>query len=390
VNTTDQDFARGLSRRVFLRTAALSGAALLLAACGASGGQPSSGGAPTTAPSQPGPTQPLPTSRPISLATPSAATPAAAAPTAQIDLAAVKSEGKVVGYGVLIDSQWQALDQLAQQKLGIPVENFRGADPQVSSRLVTEKDGGRNLVDFVVSESIYLNRLITYLDKLPSEFLDRVPDKWRDPNGYWAIFTLFPTTVIFNTQLVSGSDAPKKLEDLLDPRFKGKIAITDPTLNPTFLRWFAVIQRQMADKADDFFKGLAAQNPTMFQSGLTVSTNVNEGQFAVGFGFMTHVLSVGGKNGHMDYLRQDPMPTANGALTWANKPPHPNAQRAITDVFLSQDYLQASGDLGYPITVPGVKSAIPGADSLNYQELPELPQDQLTQLGQYFKGIFSG
>lgn len=381
---TEQAPLGGYSRRAFLRSAVLPVGLVLLAACGPTGGSP----APTSAPAAP--PKPVPTSNPISLATPAGATPAAAAPTAQLDLAAVKAEGKVVGYGVLVDSQWQALDQAAQQKLGIPVENFRGADPQVSSRLVTEKDGGRDLVDFVVSESIYLNRLTTYLDKLPAEFLTRVPDKWRDPNGYWAIFTLFPTTVIFNTQLVPAADAPKKLEDVLDPRFKGKIAITDPTLNPTFLRWFAVIQRQMSDKAEDFFKGLASQNPTMFQSGLTVSTNVNEGQFALGFGFMTHVLSVGGKNGHLDYIRQDPMPTANGALSWANKPPHPNAQRALTDVFLSKDYLQASGDLGYPITVPGVTSAIPGADTLNYEELPDLPADQLNSLSQYFKGIFSG
>jgi iron(III) transport system substrate-binding protein len=368
-----------ITRRVFLQAAGL----LLVAACGPSGSAP----APTAA-SRPTAPAPAPTSNPISLAPAPGATPAAAAPTAQVDLAAARAEGKVVGYGVLVDSQWQALDQASQQKLGVPVENFRGADPQVSSRLVTEKDGGRNLVDFVVSESVYLNRLTSYLDKLPPEFMQRVPEKWRDPNGYWAIFTLFPTTVIFNTQLVQ--DAPKKLEDVLDPRFKGKIAMTDPTLNPTFLRWFSVIQRQMGDKAEDFFKGLAAQNPTMFQSGLTVSTNVNEGQFALGFGFMTHVLSVGGKNGHMDYLHQDPMPTANGALSWANKPAHPNALRALTDVFLSKDYLQASGDLGYPITVPGVTSAIAGADSLNYAELPDLPQDQLATLSQYFKGIFSG
>ena len=91
----------------------------------------------------------------------------------------------------------------------------------------------------------------------------------------------------------------------------------------------------------------------------------------------------------MDYMRQDPMPTANGALSWANKPPHPNALRGATDVFLSKDYLQASGELGYPITVPGVTSAIPGADALNYAELPDLPQDQLTSLSQYFKAIFT-
>ena len=396
-----------VTRRQMLYLAGVSAFGSLLAACSAPAAPtpaPTSAPAPTAAPKPA--TAASPAAAPASAASPAvaaspaaaaspatAASPVAAAPTAvQVNLQAAKSEGKAVGYGVLIDSQWKALDDLSQSKLGIPVENYRGNDAQVETRLTTEKDAGQNLVDFVASESIYLDPLVPggYLQKMPPELLNRVPDKWRDPKGYWAVFTLFPVTVIYNTQLVPASDAPKALQDLLDPKWKGKIAVSDPTLNLTFLRWFYVVQQQMGkDKAETFFKGLAAQSPTMFQSGLTTSTNINQGQFALGIGFMTHVLSVGGKNGHMDYMRQDPMPVGNGALAWASKPPHPNALLAVSDLFLSHDYLQASGDLGYPITVPGIKSAIPGADSLNYVQMPDLPKDQADAFTQYLKGIFT-
>ncbi len=301
----------------------------------------------------------------------------------QVNLEAAKREGKVVGYGVLIDSQWKALDDLAKAKLGIPLENFRAPTARIVSRVDTEKGSGQNLVDFVVAESIYVGAWATqgYVDKLPAALLNRVPEKWRDPNGYYVVFTLFPTTVLYNKKLVTEADAPKTLDDLLAPKWKAKIAMTDPTLNETFLRWFYVERQKLGeDKAKEFFTRLGQQGPTMFESGLTVSTNVNEGQFPVGIGFMTHVLSVGGPNGNLAYMRRNPMPAGNAAFTLASKAPHPEAQKALADLFLSSDYLQASGDLGYPITVPGVKSAIPGADELNYEELPNLPKDKFDDM----------
>ncbi len=381
-----------LIRRRLLHLSSLGAIGSLLAAC-SSPAAPAPTAGPTTAPAAPKPTAPSPSGAGSPAAAPAsvAATPAASS-ALEVNLQAAKAEGKAVGYGVLIDSQWKALTDLSQAKLGIPVENYRGNDAQVETRVETEKDAGQHLVDFVVSESVYLETMIPggYLQKLPPELLNRVQEKWRDPKGYWAVFTLFPVTVIYNTQLVSASDAPQTLQDLLNPKWKGKLAITDPTLNLTFLRWFYVVQKQMGtDKADAYFKALAAQNPTMFQSGLTTSTNINQGQFPIGVGFMTHVLSVGGPNGHMDYMKMNPMPVGNGALAWATKPPHPNALLAVSDLFFSHDYLQASGNLGYPITAPGIKSAIPGADSLNYEEMPDLPKNQADDFTKYLKGIFA-
>jgi iron(III) transport system substrate-binding protein len=357
-----------LSRRGLLRLAGGGAAVSLVAACSSA-----PVAAPASAPA--GPTRPP---------TPAPTTPpgSGAASEFAVNIEAAKKEGKVVGYGVLIDSQWKALDDLAKAKLGIPVENFRAPSARIVSRVDTEKGSGQHLVDFIVAESIYVDAWAKagFVNKLPAALLNRVPEKWRDPNGYYVVFTLFPTTVIYNKKLVSEADAPKSMDDLLNPRWKGKIAMTDPTLNETFLRWFYVErQKRGEDKAREYFTRLGAQGPTMFESGLTVSTNVNEGQFPVGIGFMTHVLSVGGPTGNMAYMKQDPMPAGNAAFTLASKAPHPEAQNALAELFLSRDYLQASGDLGYPITVPGVKSALPGADDLKYEELPDLPRDKFDE-----------
>lgn len=379
-----------LSRRAFVRFMGIGTIASLAAACGQPAAQPAP---PTAAPAKPGAGAPAtaPAEKPTAAAAkPADAVKPAAGGSFAVNVAAAKAEGKVVGYGVLIDSQWKVLTDLTQQKLGIPLENFRAPTARVISRVETEKSANQHLADFVTIESVYYDAWAKqgYIEKLPPELLNRVPEKYRDPNGYYAIFTLFPLTVIYNKELVPAADAPKSLDDLLNPRWKGKIAMTDPTLNETFLRWFYVERQRMGEeKARAFFTGLSDQNPTFFESGLTVSTNVNQGQFPVGIGFMTHVLSVGGKDGNMDFVRLNPMQAGNAAFAFLTKPPHPEAAKAIGDLFLSPDFLKASGDLGYPITVPGVKSAIPGADEITYQVLPEIEKAKFDEMNAYLTGI---
>ncbi len=369
MDRTSAEARTGLSRRRLLHLAGIGAAGAIVAACSPAAAPTATATAGTAAP---------------------AAGSAAATPTFAVDLAAAKREGKVVGYGVLIDSQWAALKDVMDKRAGVALENYRAPTAQVVSRFETEKSAGKDLADFFIAESVYMPALAKegYLTKLPTAILERVPTKWRDPNGYFAVFTLFPQTVIYNKKLVAPADAPKTLEDLLLPKWKGKIAMVDPTLNETFLRWFYVIRQQMGEtKARAFFSGLKAQGATNFSSGLTVSTNVNQGQFPIGIGFMTHVLSVGGRNGDMDYMRIDPMAAGNGAFALASKPPHPEATKAAADLFFSKEYLQLSGDLGYPITVPGVKSAIPGADTISYEPLPELPKDKFDEMTKYLTSL---
>lgn len=320
-------------------------------------------------------------------------TPAPSKPSSglEVDLPGAKAEGKVVGYGVLIDSQWKALNDIFQAKVGIPVENWRGPTARVVSRVETEKSAGQHLFDFVGVDTSVLDSFAKqgYIQKLPPALLERFDSKYRDPNGFWVEWVEFPVTIIYNTQLVPKESAPKSLDDVLDPRWRGKIAITDPTLNDTFTSWFYVIRKNLGEeRARQFFSGLAAQNPTMFESGLTVSQNVNQGQFALGFGFLTHVLSVGGPGGHMDYVRLSPTYANNSGFALASNPPHPKTALALADVFLSRDFLQASGDLGYRVNFPGVKSAIPGVDELRIEPLPTLSPKELEDMTSYLKGFF--
>jgi iron(III) transport system substrate-binding protein len=63
-------------------------------------------------------------------------------------------------------------------------------------------------------------------------------------NSGSAVVQLQPNIFMYNKNQVQASDAPKTWDDLLDPKWKGKIILTDPTSSPAFVDlWWAIMKR---------------------------------------------------------------------------------------------------------------------------------------------------
>jgi len=57
---------------------------------------------------------------------------------------------------------------------------------------------------------------------------DATPAEYRDPGDLWIGNNLHLLVILQNTKLVPADQGPKSWADLLDPKWKGKIAFTDP------------------------------------------------------------------------------------------------------------------------------------------------------------------
>jgi iron(III) transport system substrate-binding protein len=57
---------------------------------------------------------------------------------------------------------------------------------------------------------------------------EAVPAEYRDPNNLWIGTNLQVVTINQNTKAIDPASGPKTWQDLLDPKWKGKIAYTDP------------------------------------------------------------------------------------------------------------------------------------------------------------------
>jgi iron(III) transport system substrate-binding protein len=75
----------------------------------------------------------------------------------------------------------------------------------------------------------------------------RVPDEARDPRDLWYGTYLTPEVIAYNSDAVTDAEAPKDWDDVLDPKWRGKIIIRDPIASGTMRAIFgAIIARELA------------------------------------------------------------------------------------------------------------------------------------------------
>jgi iron(III) transport system substrate-binding protein len=132
---------------------------------------------------------------------------------------------------VLYSANEKTLEELVftafQKETGIEVQPVSAGSGVLIKRVVSEKD--RPLGDLIwgVSRQI-LETHKAYFQPYKSKSRDAIPAGFRDPDDAWIGNNLHLLVILENTKLVPAGQGPKGWADLLDPRWKGKIAFTDP------------------------------------------------------------------------------------------------------------------------------------------------------------------
>lgn len=103
-------------------------------------------------------------------------------------------------------------------------------------------------------------------------FADTIPAQYKDAKDRWYGEMLLPEVIMYNSQMLKKEDAPKDWDDLLDPKYKGKILIRGVLASGTMRTIYsAMIMRQGASdpaKGYEWLKKLDAntkeytQDPT--------------------------------------------------------------------------------------------------------------------------------
>jgi iron(III) transport system substrate-binding protein len=114
-----------------------------------------------------------------------------------------------------------------KKETGIEVEPVAAGSGVLVRRLQAEK--ARPLGDIIwgVSRSL-LETNKGLFQAYASKNKDATPAEYRDPNDLWIGNNLHLLVILQNTKLVPDDQGPKSWADLLDPKWKGKVAFTDP------------------------------------------------------------------------------------------------------------------------------------------------------------------
>ncbi|MGI8524967.1 MAG: extracellular solute-binding protein [Pseudolabrys sp.] len=149
------------------------------------------------------------------------------AAAAMANAGAAVAQNKVVVYSANDANLNRFVFDAFTKETGIAVEAIEGGSGVVFRRIISERE--RPLGDIVWGVSrILLQSNKAQLAPYASKNKDAVPAAFRDPNDLWIGTNVHLLVILQNTKLVSADAGPKTWTDLLDAKWKNKIAFTDP------------------------------------------------------------------------------------------------------------------------------------------------------------------
>jgi iron(III) transport system substrate-binding protein len=109
-----------------------------------------------------------------------------------------------------------------------------------------------------------------------------IPAEFKARDGTWYGFAARARILIVNTKLMAEADRPRGLADLLDPRWKGKIAIAKPLFGTTATHATCLFAAWGDVKAKAFFTDLKKNEVQVLSGNKQVATAVGTGQALFG------------------------------------------------------------------------------------------------------------
>jgi iron(III) transport system substrate-binding protein len=305
--------------------------------------------------------------------------------------AAKKEGGKVVVYGSLENDTMDLIAAAFKKKTGLETDYWREAANKVTDRVANESRAGRPLFDVVLTtkSTMQLIQKDGFLGKYDSPSARAFPKEVIDPN-------LGPTYrstiigVVYNTGIIKPGEAPKSLEDLVKPQYKGKVVIPDASQHTTTAQWMANLHKVMGgkEKAEKFIRDLAATKPLLVPSLTPAGERITTGETPIGIAFVKNVVFYGKKGVPLDYVRLGKFMGDGQSITLGAKPPHPNAGKAFVDFFLGEEGLRLMAGIGEFVTRKGIYPPLPDADKMEMVEMDELDQKGFTEKMAEYRKIF--
>lgn len=173
-----------------------------------------------------------------------------------------------------------------EKQTGIKVERVAGGAGELLKRV--EAEAANPLGDvFWAGGADSLEAYAEYFEPYERKEKDKLqPELMMSPDNSWAPFHAIPTVGIYNKNLVSEDEVPKGWEDLLDEKWKGKIAFADPTKSSSAYTQLYTMLLAFEDDGSEgwgyvekFVKNLDGK--ILSDSGL-VPKSVSDGEFAIG------------------------------------------------------------------------------------------------------------
>ena len=307
-----------------------------------------------------------------------------------VDIDAAKKEGKVVVYAAVPPQTMKVINEPFEKKYGIRVEYWRASTTGILERALNEWRVGKPGFDVV--EGNKGPQLILKDEGVFDKFLPpsaaKFPRQFLEADGILTPWRFNPISIMVNTELVKKEELPKAIDDLLLPKWKGKITIPDPSRHTTTAQFLADLDAYDGIKWREFAKGLALQQPLLVESFAPIVNTVMRGEAHLG---ITYLKYVGQYKGPIDYARLNKYLADTNYLGVSKKAGNPNAGKLYVEYICSPEGQKAMAATGEFVLAPQIVPTIPGAAEVAQRTLfmKEPSAEEFKKLRDEMRQIFS-
>ncbi|MBI4334513.1 MAG: extracellular solute-binding protein [Chloroflexi bacterium] len=270
-------------------------------------------------------------------------------------LAAAKQEGSVRMYIIMTAPVRDEIARAFKARYGIEVEYVTAPPAEIAQRFLRERDAGQSLADVFNAGGTTLLTVIKPKGLLtpftPELVLPEVvdPKGWRDNRlpfvdkdgtvvGMIAAYESYATR---NTELVKENEVGS-FKDLLDPKWKGKLVLNDPTTPGAGASFVAFLVRSWGEEeTKDYLRGLVKQDLVLTRDWRQQVEWVARGKYPVALApnpdNVTQFLALGSPIAPIRAKEGGVRQTVSAAVALPTNPPHPNARTVFINWLLSKE-----------------------------------------------------
>jgi iron(III) transport system substrate-binding protein len=201
---------------------------------------------------------------------------------------------------------------------------------------VAEARAGRFTCDVLETNGPEMEAM--YREKLMEEFISPhfadLPEAAFPKHRHYVADRFNFFTIAYNTKLVKADEVPESYEDLLRPRFAGRVGLEAGDVD-----WFGAVVKAMGErKGLEFFRKLAATKPEIRSGHTLMAELVASGEIPIAATIYNHNAErLVVKGAPIRWKALKPTFGRPNAIGVAGRAPHPHAALLFTDFMLSPE-----------------------------------------------------
>ncbi len=302
-------------------------------------------------------------------------------------VAGAKKEGSLLIYTSIAEKDTMAIVKDFEKRYGIKLNVWRAATDKVLQRAVLESKANRfdfDIAHISAPEMEALHREQLLQEARSPYFKDLIPGA-IPAHKEWVSQFLSVFVQVYNTNKVKKEELPKTYQDLLDPKWKGRLGVEAKDQE-----WFFTVVKEMGEeKGLKLFRELAEKNGVSVRSGHTLLNNlVISGEVPLALTIYSYMPQQAKQKGApIDWFALDPVVGRANGMGISRKAPHPYAAALFYDYMLNEaqgllakmDYVPVNKKVDSPVKNLKIHFVDPAVALDEYEKWERLYQEIFLQ-----------